>query len=90
MCIRDRDAGIVAKRAPRGQALETALKVAECFHAAPRDALAKTKEAINRTALGQLEEQLAWEEPTQYAQMSSTGHKEGVMAFLEKRPAQFD
>ena len=84
------DAGIVAKRAPRGQALETAWKVDECFHAAPRDALAKAKEAINRTALGQLEEQLAWEEPTQYAQMSSAGHKEGVMAFLEKRPAQFD
>ena len=84
------DAGIVAKRAPRGQAVETALKVAERFHAAPRDALAKAKEAINRTALGQLEEQLAWEEPTQYAQMSSAGHKEGVMAFLEKRPAQFD
>ena len=84
------EAGLVAARAPQGQALETALKVAERLHIAPRDALAKAKEAINRTALSQLGEQLQWEEPTQYAQMASAGHKEGVMAFLEKRPAKFD
>ena len=84
------DAGIVAKRAPQGQALEAALKVVERLHIAPRDALTKAKEAINRTALRQLDEQLTWEEPTQYAQMASAGHKEGVMAFLEKRPAKFD
>ena len=83
-------AGIVAKRAPQGQALEAALQLAQRLHIAPRDALAKAKEAINRTALGQLDEQLAWEEPAQYAQMDSAGHKEGVMAFLEKRPARFD
>lgn len=83
-------AGIVAKRAPQGQTLEAALQLVQRLHIAPRDALAKAKEAINRTALGQLDEQLAWEEPTQYAQMDSAGHKEGVMAFLEKRPARFD
>ncbi len=83
-------AGLVATRAPQGHALATALEVAQRLHIAPRDALAKAKEAINRTALGQLDGQLAWEEPTQYAQMASAGHKEGVIAFLEKRPARFD
>ena len=83
-------AGLVTTRAPQGHALATALEVAERLHIAPRDALAKAKEAINRTALGQLDGQLAWEEPTQYAQMASAGHKEGVTAFLEKRSARFD
>ncbi|HBC8576197.1 TPA: enoyl-CoA hydratase/isomerase family protein [Corynebacterium striatum] len=82
-------AGVVAKQVPRGEALAASLEIAQSLLSAPRGALAAAKQAINEITLGALPDRLAWEEDTQYRLLASDEHKEGVAAFIAKRPAQF-
>ncbi len=56
---------------------------------APTKALGLTKRAMNRAALLPLDEALDYEAHLQEIAGRTADHKEGVAAFLEKRPPQF-
>jgi 2-(1,2-epoxy-1,2-dihydrophenyl)acetyl-CoA isomerase len=55
----------------------------------PTRALAFTKHALNYSATNSLEEQLLLEDDLQQKAAATKDHKEGVNAFMEKRPAAF-
>ncbi len=55
----------------------------------PTYALALTKQALQRSAENNMDQQLELEQNLQYLALSSQDYKEGVQAFVEKRPAQF-
>jgi len=55
----------------------------------PTYALALTKQALQRSAENNMDQQLELEQNLQYLALSSQDYKEGVQAFIEKRPAQF-
>ena len=55
----------------------------------PTYALALTKQALQRSAENSMDQQLELEQNLQYLALSSQDYKEGVQAFVEKRPAQF-
>ena len=55
----------------------------------PTYALALTKQALQRSAENNIDQQLELEQNLQYLALSSQDYKEGVQAFIEKRPAQF-
>jgi 2-(1,2-epoxy-1,2-dihydrophenyl)acetyl-CoA isomerase len=55
----------------------------------PTQALALTKHAFNYSANNTLEEQLTLEDELQQKAALTKDYKEGVTAFLEKRPALF-
>ena len=55
----------------------------------PTYALALTKQALQRSAENNIDQQLELEQNLQYLALSSQDYKEGVQAFVEKRPAQF-
>lgn len=55
----------------------------------PTYALALTKQALQRSAENSLSQQLELEQNLQYLALSSQDYKEGVQAFVNKRPAQF-
>ncbi len=55
----------------------------------PTYALALTKQALQRSAENNMNQQLELEQNLQYLALSSQDYKEGVQAFVEKRPAQF-
>ncbi len=55
----------------------------------PTYALALTKQALQRSAENNIDQQLELEQNLQYLALNSQDYKEGVQAFFEKRPAQF-
>ena len=55
----------------------------------PTYALALTKQALQRSAENSMDQQLELEQNLQYLVLNSQDYKEGVQAFVEKRPAQF-
>ena len=67
------------------EAQETAMKLAN----GPTLGLALTKQAMLAAATNSLEEQLLLEEQVQARAGASDDYREGVSAFLEKRPAKF-
>ena len=67
------------------EAQETAMKLAN----GPTLGLALTKQAMLAAATNSLEEQLLLEEQLQARAGASDDYREGVSAFLEKRPAKF-
>lgn len=68
-----------------GQALAWAVQIAR----GPSGALALTKRAFNKAVLANLEEVLDYEAHLQEIAGQGPDHKEGVSAFLEKRPPDF-
>ena len=62
---------------------------AQAFATAPAEALAAIKRGVQRAAAGTLEDSLAWESRTQRALFLGADAREGMRAFLEKRPASF-
>jgi 2-(1,2-epoxy-1,2-dihydrophenyl)acetyl-CoA isomerase len=81
--------GLVSRVVPAADLpAETRMLAARLAAGAPR-ALALTKEALNRSSDASLEEQLEREAALQGIAGRTADHREGVAAFLDKRPPRF-
>ena len=69
--------------------METALKLASRLAAAPTAAIGRIKQLLEQSATNDLAAQLELERRTQIQSGQTKDFKEGVAAFLEKRPPKF-
>jgi 2-(1,2-epoxy-1,2-dihydrophenyl)acetyl-CoA isomerase len=70
--------------------LETRVtELAAAYAAAPTRGIGMTKRLLSRAATPTLEDQLEWEAELQTAATQTADFREGVTAFLEKRPPAF-
>lgn len=82
--------GMIWDVAPEGEdCVAVAMKLAERLAVLPTQALVQTRKLLRAAASNPLDEQLALERDTQSTLGHTHDYIEGVMAFLEKRPAQF-
>lgn len=81
--------GLIWKAVDDETLMAEAVALAEGFAAGPTRAYALTKQAIHAASANSLEEQLEVERGLQREAGWSDDYKEGVKAFLEKRPANF-
>jgi len=81
--------GLVNRVYPDDQLMDEALAMAKELAAGPTIALGKIRMLYNESALNSYEEQLDLERQTQRIAGRTDDFREGVKAFLEKRPAQF-
>jgi 2-(1,2-epoxy-1,2-dihydrophenyl)acetyl-CoA isomerase len=82
--------GMIWDVAPEGQdCVAAALQLAERLAVLPTTALVQTRRLLRAAATNELEAQLQLERDTQSALGRTHDYIEGVMAFREKRPAQF-
>jgi 2-(1,2-epoxy-1,2-dihydrophenyl)acetyl-CoA isomerase len=82
--------GMIWDVAPEGQdCVAAAMQLAERLAVLPTTALAQTRKLLRAAATNELEAQLQLERDTQSALGKTHDYIEGVMAFREKRPAQF-
>jgi len=81
--------GLVARVVPAAELLEYAMKTAEAIAAMPLPAAMLVKEAINRGYELPLSDGLRMERRLFEAAFATEDQKEGMAAFLEKRPANF-
>jgi enoyl-CoA hydratase len=82
-------AGLVSRIVPVGALLEDALKTAETIASMSLPATMMVKEAINRADETSLSEGLRFERRLFHAMFALEDQKEGMAAFVEKRPAEF-
>ncbi|HBO3353812.1 TPA: enoyl-CoA hydratase [Pseudomonas aeruginosa] len=82
-------AGLVARVFPPDQLLEETLKAAQSIAAKSLTATLMIKESVNRAFEGSLSEGLRFERRVFHAIFATADQKEGMAAFVEKRPAQF-
>jgi 2-(1,2-epoxy-1,2-dihydrophenyl)acetyl-CoA isomerase len=81
--------GLIWRCVPDAELMPEAQALAVRLAALPTQAIAFTKEALNRSLANDLEAQLDVELELQAKAGSSSDHKEGVNAFLEKRKPVF-
>jgi 2-(1,2-epoxy-1,2-dihydrophenyl)acetyl-CoA isomerase len=81
--------GLVNRVVPADSLMDEASSTAAKLAAAAPLALALTKRAINRGLESTLEEALDYEAQLQSIAGRSADHREGIAAFVEKRPADF-
>jgi enoyl-CoA hydratase len=81
--------GLVARVVPLANLMEETLKVAEEIASMSLPALMVAKEAVNRAFEGSLAEGLRFERRTFHTLFGMRDQKEGMAAFLEKRPPKF-
>lgn len=72
-----------------GQLAATTHELATRLAALPTKAIGLTKRALNRAWTADLDDQLEWEAFLQQTAGQTVDHREGVAAFLEKRPPRF-
>src|SRR6201998_4848007 len=82
-------AGLVARAVPAASLMEEAMKVAETIAAMSLPSVLSAKEAINRAFESPLVEGLRFERRVFHALFATEDQKEGMAAFIEKRPAKF-
>jgi enoyl-CoA hydratase len=82
-------AGLVARIVPAASLLEDAMETAAQIAAMSLPAVLATKEAVNRAFETSLMEGLLFERRVFHALFATEGQKEGMAAFVEKRPAIF-
>jgi enoyl-CoA hydratase/carnithine racemase len=82
-------AGLVARVLPAAELLETTMKVAQAVAARPALAIRAAKEAVRRAEESGLSDGLALERRLFHAMFSTADQKEGMLAFVEKRPPAF-
>lgn len=85
-----KEQGMIWEVAAQGEdCVEAALKLAQRLAQLPTRALVETRKLLRAAASNELEAQLDLERDTQSALGRTQDYIEGVMAFLEKRPARF-
>jgi 2-(1,2-epoxy-1,2-dihydrophenyl)acetyl-CoA isomerase len=81
--------GLINRVVPDGEFEGAVDELAARLATGPTRAYAAAKEQINARAYAGIEEQLELEASQQHEMAGSADFQEGVMAFLEKRPARF-
>ncbi len=81
--------GMVWQVVEDGALMDEAMKLARRMAAGPTLSYAAIKQAMNRAGTNTLDQQLDHEARMQKALNQTADHKEGVAAFLAKRPANF-
>jgi enoyl-CoA hydratase len=82
-------AGLVARVVPAANLMDEAMKIAESIAAMSLPALMVAKEAVNRAFETTLAEGIRFERRTFHALFATYDQKEGMSAFVEKRPPKF-
>jgi enoyl-CoA hydratase len=81
--------GLVARIVPAAQLLDEAMKIAETIAAMSLPSLLAAKEAVNRALEISLSEGLRFERRVFEGLFATQDQKEGMAAFMAKRPAKF-
>jgi enoyl-CoA hydratase len=81
--------GLVARVVPAASLMGEAIKVAETIAAMSQPALLAAKEAVNRSFETSLAEGVRFERRVFHALFATKDRKEGMAAFIEKRPPRF-
>ena len=81
--------GLVARVVPAASLMEEAMKVAETIAGMSLPSVLTAKEAVNRSFEGSLAEGLRFERRVFHALFATDDQKEGMAAFVAKRPAKF-
>jgi enoyl-CoA hydratase len=81
--------GLVARVVPAAGLMEEAMKAAEAIAAMSLPSLMAAKEAINRAFETSLAEGIRFERRVFHPLFATEDQKEGMAAFIAKRPAQF-
>ncbi len=82
--------GIVARIVPAATLLEEALKVAETIASMSLPSVMAAKEAVNRAFETSLAEGIRFERRIFHSLFATADQKEGMAAFVAKRPAKFE
>jgi enoyl-CoA hydratase len=82
-------AGLVSRIVPLASLMDEALKVAEIIASMSLPALMLAKEAVNRAFETTLAEGIRAERRAFHSLFATADQKEGMAAFVEKRPAKF-
>ena len=81
--------GLVSRIVPAADLVEEAVKTAATIAGMSKPSAMMTKEAVNRAYETTLAEGLRFERRVFHAMFATDDQKEGMAAFVEKRPAQF-
>ena len=81
--------GVVNRVVPHDQLMEATMELARQLAQGPTKVIGMTKRALNRSWLVDLEDALEYEGRLQELARDTEDHREGVTAFLEKRPPKF-
>jgi enoyl-CoA hydratase len=81
--------GLVARVVPAASLMDEAMKVADTIASMSLPALMVAKEAVNSAFEMTLAEGIRFERRTFQALFATSDHKEGMAAFVEKRPPKF-
>ena len=81
--------GLVARVVPLASLMEEVMKVAETVASMSLPSVLLAKEAVNRAFEGTLAEGVRFERRVFHALFATQDQKEGMAAFVEKRPAKF-
>jgi len=82
--------GLVARIVPAANLMEEAVKVAEAIAAMSLPSVLAAKEAINRTFETSRAEGVRFERRVFHGLFATQDQKEGMAAFVEKRPPKFE
>ena len=82
--------GLVSRVVPLASLMDEAMKAAETIAGMSLVALMTAKEAVNRAFETTLAEGIRFERRTFHALFATHDQKEGMQAFIEKRPAKFE
>jgi enoyl-CoA hydratase len=82
-------AGLVSRIVPLASLMDEALKTADAIASMSLPALMLAKEAVNRAFETTLAEGIRFERRAFHSLFATADQKEGMAAFIEKRPAKF-
>jgi enoyl-CoA hydratase len=82
--------GLVSRVVPADKLMEEALAAATTIAAMPTSVAMAIKDCVNRAYEGSLSEGVRYERRYFHAGFGTAAQREGMAAFLEKRPADFD
>jgi enoyl-CoA hydratase len=83
-------AGLVARIVPAGSLIDEAMKVAETIASLSLPSVLGAKEAVNRALETSLAEGIRFERRVFHSLFATADQKEGMAAFIAKRPPKFE